>query len=209
MNYIENVYACLSAPIFMGMICVKGRIRRIMVFLLVGMTVCLLSSYISTFVAVMYGAGLSDAALEISPLYEEIMKLLPIIFFLLVFEPKREDAREAVMMTAVGFATFENVCFMVQNGAGNIVHLLIRGFGTGAMHTVAGSIMAFGILNIWNSKWIRAAGTLAFLAIAATYHGVFNILVSQEGAVAVTGYFIPLFTAVLLLIFRRRHKNFY
>lgn len=209
MNYIENVYACLSAPIFMGILCMKGRIRRIMIFLLVGMTVCLLSSYISTFIASVYGASLFDAAIEISPLYEEIMKLLPIIFFLLVFEPKREDAKEAVMMTAVGFATFENVCFMIQHGAENIVNLLIRGFGTGAMHIVAGSIMAFGILNLWNSKWIRAAGTLAFLAIAATFHGVFNILVSQEGVFAVIGYFIPLFTAVVLLIFRYRHKNFY
>ena len=38
------------------------------------------------------------------------------------------------------FATFENVCYLTQNGAGQFVYLLIRGFGTGAMHIVCGSV---------------------------------------------------------------------
>lgn len=40
------------------------------------------------------------------------------------------------------FATFENVCYLTQNGAGQFVYLLIRGFGTGAMHTSAAACTA-------------------------------------------------------------------
>ena len=40
------------------------------------------------------------------------------------------------------FATFENVCYLTQNGAGQFVYLLIRSFGTGAMHTSAAACTA-------------------------------------------------------------------
>ena len=49
MNYIENVYICLIAPLLIAILCFGGRERRNLLFLLGGMTVCLLSSYISTF----------------------------------------------------------------------------------------------------------------------------------------------------------------
>ena len=62
---------------------------------------------------------------------------------------------------------------------------------------------ADGILRLWDKAWLRAAGTVALLAVAITYHGVYNILVSQTGILALVGYLIPLFTTVLTLIFRK------
>jgi RsiW-degrading membrane proteinase PrsW (M82 family) len=174
-----------------------------MLFLLSGMAACLLSSYISTFIAAVQRTDLSSASLEISPLVEETMKLFPILFYLLIFEPKTRDIADSCLMTAIGFATFENVCYLLQNGAGRITHLMIRGFGTGAMHVVCAFIMAAGILRLWDRVWLRTAGTVALLAVAITYHGVYNILVSQTGILALIGYLIPLFTTVLTLIFRK------
>ena len=204
MNFIENIFICLAAPLLIAVICMREKGRRIMIFLLGGMAMCLLSSYISTFLAAMQGADLISAAIEISPLVEEIMKLLPILFYLLIFEPDTSDTADAVMMTAVGFATFENVCFMIQNGADELLHLTIRGFGTGAMHVVAGSIISLGLLHLWNRENLRIVGVVAFLVVAVCYHGVFNLLVSQTGIAALIGYIIPLFTAILTLILRKR-----
>ena len=202
MNYIENIFVCLAGPLLIAVICTRGKGKRMMLFLLSGMAACLLSSYISTFLAAVQGADLSSASLEISPLVEETMKLFPVLFYLLIFEPPTADIADACLMTAIGFATFENVCYLLQNGADRILYLLIRGFGTGTMHVVCAFIMAAGILRLWDAVWLRAAGTVALLAVAITYHGVYNILVSQSGALALIGYLIPLFTTILTLIFR-------
>lgn len=199
MNYIENIFICLAVPLLISAICLKGSRRRAIIFLLSGMTACLFSSYISTFVSASLHADRLSASLEIAPMVEEIMKLFPLLFYLMVFEPRIEDATGSMLMIAAGFATFENVCYLTVNGAARIGHLLIRGFGTGAMHVVCGAVVSVGLLHLWDRLWLRTAGTIGLLSLAITYHGVFNILVSQTGTAARIGYVIPLVTTVVLL----------
>ena len=55
MNYIENIYICLAAPLLIVVLCLRGQGKRSILFVLGGMTACLLSSYISTFLAVVHG----------------------------------------------------------------------------------------------------------------------------------------------------------
>ena len=204
MNYIENIYICLMAPLLIAVLCTHRGQRRILLFLLGGMTVCLLSSYISTFLTFATGREPAQAALDLTPIIEECMKLAPVLFYLLVFEPGKKDTAACVLLIAIGFATFENACYLIQNGAADTVYLLIRGFGTGAMHVVCGAIVAAGLQVLWDRFWLRFAGLVGLLSLAITYHGVYNILVSQSGAAAQIGYAIPLVTTVLWLIFRRR-----
>lgn len=206
MSYIENIFVCMAAPLLVAVWCMRGRGRRTLIFLFAGMTVCLLSSYISTFLAAVQGADMLHASLEIAPLVEETMKLFPVLFYILVFDAGWEDASGSIIMTAVGFATFENVCYLTQNGAAQLLQLAVRGLGTGAMHVVCGQIIAIGLLRLWDREWLRVAGTVALLAAAITYHGVFNILVSQTGAAGVIGALFPLLTVLLGQIFR---KNLY
>ena len=203
MNYIENVYICLAAPLLIAVICSKGKARQLLLFFFSGMTVCLLSSYVSTFLAAVQGMGTLEASLMIAPPVEECMKLLPFLFYLLIFEPEKERISGCVLMIAVGFATFENVCYMTQNGAESLMHLMIRGFGAGAMHVICGALLAGGLMLLWNRLWLRVAGTVGLLTVAITYHGIYNILVSQPGIPAIIGYLIPLTTAVFGLIFGR------
>ncbi len=208
MNYIENVFVCLTAPLIIASICMKDRGRKATIFLLSGMTACLLSSYISTFIASAQQISNMSASLEVSPMVEEIMKFLPFLFYLLVFEPKREEIADGVLMIAVGFATFENACYLTTNGAENILFLLVRGFGTGAMHVVTGFLVALGFLYLWDRVWLRTAGTAGLLSVAMTYHGIYNILVSQPGETAYVGYFIPVFTMILgLALSSRRYRQ--
>ena len=58
--------------------------------------------------------------------------------------------------------------------------------------------MSVGLFYLWDRLWLRAVGTIGLLALAVTYHGIFNILVSQTGIAARIGYVIPLLTAILL-----------
>ena len=207
MNYIENIYICLAAPLIVAIFCLDSYRRRMMAFLLSGMTMCLLSSYINTFLANVYGMSVMIASVEISPTVEEVMKLLPVLFYILVFEPPKNRMIGNTITVAIGFATFENVCYLLGNDTSNIQHLLIRGFGTGTMHVVTGMVVMFGMKAVWEKLWLRMAGTLGLLSIAVVYHASFNILVSQTGVPANIGYLFPVFTVVLVLFVKKHLKK--
>ena len=207
MNYIENIYICLAAPLMVAVLCLESYRRRIIIFMLCGMTMCLLSSYINTFLAAVYGLNALTASVEISPTVEEVMKLLPVIFYLLVFEPPKNRMAGNTITVAIGFATFENVCYLLGNDTSNIQHLLIRGFGTGTMHVVTGMVVMLGMKAVWEKLWLRLAGTLGLLTIAIVYHASFNILVSQTGVPAYIGYMFPIVTVIAVLIVKKYRKK--
>ena len=94
------------------------------------------------------------------------------------------------------FATFENVCYLTQNGAGQFVYLLIRGFGTGAMHIVCGSVYGRVLRPVWGSRPLRAACLFGLLCVAIIYHAIYNLLVSVGGTAQLIAYAIPLLTAL-------------
>ena len=164
MTYIENVFVCMAAPLVVALLSLKRGQRAALVFCLAGMGACLLSAYLNTFFARLYQADAVNAATQIAPVVEEILKLLPLLFFLAVFEPTFARFRLAAVIVAASFATFENICFLTQNGADQILFLLIRGFGTGAMHVVCGNVYGGALRPVWDSRPLRAACLFAFCA---------------------------------------------
>ena len=204
MNYIENTYICLAAPLLLAVICMRKEARRSLSFILSGMTSCLLSAYVSTFLAGVSNSDLAAASYEISPVVEEILKLLPLLFYLLVFEPEEKTVISGALMISVGFATFENVCFLTSYGTSEFFRLVIRGFGTGAMHVVSGMVIATGLFFLWDQKRLRLVGVFALLCFVITFHAIFNIFVNQNGAIFWIGAMIPLVTVLSYLIFFRK-----
>lgn len=194
MTYIENVLVCIAAPLFITMLCVGRKYRASFVFCFAGMLVCLLSAYLNTFFTIIYQADTMNAATQIAPVVEEIMKLLPLLFFLIVFEPDLQRFRLAAMLVAASFATFENICYLAENGAGQMLFLLIRGFGTGAMHVVCGSAYSEGLRFVWHDRLLRSVCIPGLLCVTIIYHAIYNLLVSVGGSVQVIGYCVPLFT---------------
>ena len=179
-----------------------------MIFLLAGITSCLLSSYITSYIAAFGGADKIVASIEVAPLVEEIMKFLPLLFYVAVFSPGgKDETANMVMVTAVGFATLENVCYLTINGASSLPDLLIRGFGTGTMHVVSSLIMSVGIIYLWKRLWLRLLGTIGLLSLAGTFHAVYNILVLQQDAVARVGYIIPVGTALCIWMGRKAFND--
>lgn len=205
MTSMENTYVCLAAPLLLAILCLRGTGRRDLIFLLAGMTSCLLSGYVSSFATGVAGVDLLTASHEIAPVVEEIMKSLPLLFYLLIYEPEKKSAISGTLRVAIGFATFENVCFLTSYGTMDLLRLVIRGFGTGAMHVVCGMIMAVGLFFLWDRIWLRAVGAFALLCFATTFHAIFNVFVNQTGAVFWIGSAIPL-TVVLVYLFFFRHK---
>ena len=84
------------------------------------------------------------------------------------------------------FATFENVCYLTQNGAGQFVYLLI----------VCGSVYGRVLRPVWGSRPLRAACLFGLLCVAIIYHAIYNLLVSVGGTAQLLAYAIPLLTAL-------------
>lgn len=191
MTYIENVFICMASPLLIAALCMGKRQARVFLFCLVGMGSCLLSAYINTFFTALYRADTFAAAAEIAPVVEEVMKLLPLLFYLLVFEPKAEQIESAAVITALSFATFENICYLIQNGAGHFSFIFFRGIGTGAMHVICGAIVGVGFAYVWQRAWLKIAGTCGLLGAAITFHAIYNLLIAYGGAVQYIAYLLP------------------
>jgi len=108
MTYIENIFICMVSPLLVAALCMGRRQLRFFLFCIAGMGVCLLSAYINTFLAAVCQADALAATAEIAPVVEEMMKLLPLMFYLLVFEPEGDKIKAAAITVALTFATFEN-----------------------------------------------------------------------------------------------------
>ena len=204
MTCIENIFICMASPLLVAALCMGRRRLRFFLFGVAGMGVCLLSAYINTFLAAVYQADALAATVEIAPVVEEVMKLLPLVFYLLVFEPEAERIKPAAITAALSFATFENVCYLIQNGAGRFSFIFFRGFGTGAMHVLCGLIVGGGLTYAWQRTWLKIAGTCGFLGAAITLHAIYNLLIAYGGTVQYIAYVLPvlLITAGKLRIFR-------
>ena len=191
MTYIENVFICMASPLLIAALCMGKRQTKFFLFCLAGMVACLLSDYINTFFAALYGADNLAATAEIAPVVEEVMKLLPLLFYLLVFEPKAEQIRITAVRVALSFATIENICYLIQNGAGHFSFIFFRGIGTGAMHVICGAIVGGGLAYVWQRTWLKIAGTCGLLGAAITLHAIYNLLIAYGGAVQYTAYLLP------------------
>ena len=87
-----------------------------------------------------------------------------IALYLLIFEPKAEQIKNAAVITALSFATFENVCYLIQNGAGHFFFYFLPGIGTGAAHVICGALSAVDCICVAENmakdcRNLRSAGS--------------------------------------------------
>ena len=204
MTYIENVFICMASPLLIAALCMGKRQTRVFLFCLAGMGSCLLSAYINTFFTALYSADTFAATAEIAPVVEEVMKLLPLLFYLLVFEPKAEQIKSSAVISALCFATFENICYLIQNGAGHFSFIFFRGIGTGAMHVICGAIVGGGRAYVWRRTWLKIAGTCGLLGAAITFHAIYNLLIAYGGAVQYIAYLLPVLILTVGKLIARR-----
>ena len=207
MMYIENIFVLIAAPLVACLFCVRGRPRFVVACLLVGMVSCLASAYVSSFFAQMVGLDVVRAAVEIAPTVEEVIKLLPLLFYLVVLRPDVERVDLAFIMVAVGFATMESAFYLGDSGISEPAVLLMRGLSTAMMHLVCGVVIGYGLTRAWEYPWLRFAGTLGLLSLASAYHGLFNLLVAAGEPARVFVVVLPLVTLAILLIFRRQREK--
>ena len=206
MIYAENILLCIAIPLLIAVLFTRESTRRFIVSFLLGMGVCLLAAYITGFIGTAAGMGLSggDTAIFISPIIEEIMKMMPPLFYLFMIEPEDRNLILVSVGIGTGFAIYENCCYILSLGAGNLSYILIRGLAVGVMHIVSILTFAMGLVLVRRFQMLSTAAIMGALALSMTFHGLYNLLVSAPGITTLIGYSLPLITAALLYIPYRR-----
>ncbi len=199
MIYSENILLCIAIPLLLSAVYAHGVTRRNIVALLLGMVICLLSSYISGFLTLVAGYALDDSAVYVSPIVEEIMKLLPMLFYLLVFQLGDSELITFAILLGAGFATFENCCYLLAAGSESLPFTLVRGLAVGVMHIVCVVALGLSLVVVRRYRGFTLAGVAGSLVLAVIFHALYNLLVSVPGTPTYIGYALPMVTALLLL----------
>lgn len=198
MIYSENILICIALPLVVTLPFINGRARRNFIGLLLGMVMCLLGAYLNSFFADIFGYNQVDTAKYISPMVEEIMKMAPIILCALLTRARGKDIMNFAISVGAGFATFENCCYITENGAELISFVLIRGLSVGVMHVLCGIVYGIGINLAMKYKIVMIPGTIGAFAFAMTIHALYNLLVSDTGLMMYIGFGFPMFIIALV-----------
>lgn len=198
MIYSENILICIAIPLLISLLFTDKNTRRFIAAFLTGMVICLLSAYISGFIHYITGISQNDTAVYYSPLVEETMKILPLLFYMFVFLPDDNRIFIAALGIGLGFATFENCCYILSSGASNITYILIRGMAVGVMHLVCALVLVLGLSMARRFKVLSLPSVVGAVSLAMIFHGLYNLLVSEPGISSYLGYSLPVATAVAL-----------
>lgn len=204
---IENIFICLAAPFLLAALGTNTGNRKNYIFIVLGFVCCIISAYLNTFFSVLYSAQETSAVLEISPVIEETVKLIPLLFGLIVFELQPQEGDNIIFNIAVGFATFENICYLLEHGTGNLFYLLVRGFSTGAMHITCAFIIGYGLRVFRRPAALKASGIFALLCVAITFHAMFNMIMKTEGLIKQFGYAVPIVSCLILFLLKYRFRK--
>ena len=189
------LFIAIAIPLTMMLFIFRGRSRTVLLFLLIGMAVCLFCGELN---AMLLGLLRTDAhffTVNISPLTEELCKAIPIVIFGFLYKPSRQTMLESAISVGVGFSLLENAFALAANsGSVSLPLALMRGFGAGMCHGVCTLAVGFGMTFIHKRRKLFYTGTAALLSAAALYHAIYNDLV--QSGYAMVGFLLPVLTFV-------------
>ena len=204
MIYSENILLCIMIPLAISLLFLRGSARRFAQSFICGMLACLLSAYISGYVGLVAEATPTDTAIYFSPVIEETMKLLPIVFYIIMYEPDEEEVLLCAVALGAGYATFENCCYLLGAGSESLRFTLIRGLSVGVMHVASMIAVSLGVFLARRNDTPPLAGTLGSLSLSSTIHALYNLLVSEPGFTSYFGFALPIImTAIFYIPYRR------
>ena len=186
---------------------IMGKKSRLVVgYVLIGTTVCILASELNTHIYLGLGKDMLYFSTTVSPVIEEILKALPILFYALIISDNRQKLAQSAFAVGLGFAIMENVIMITQNlYSVDIKWAIMRGFGASLMHSICTVAVGIGISFVRKRKKLFYCGTLSLLMLAITYHSIYNTLVMSPQKYY--GVILPICTYIPLLIFSFKRKR--
>ena len=201
MSYI--LFICIAVPMAMMLLPIEKKSRKIVISLLAGMFLCLFVSEINGLIQRMTKSSTLYLTTNVTPLTEELVKMLPVVYYAFVFSDDRKSVTTVAYATGVGFAMLENIIILMQHiSTANLLFAVIRGFSTGLMHGITTVLVANFIPYIHKKKKLFLCGGICSFNLAVIFHAVFNLLVEADSVVANRiGYFLPISVYLVINVF--------
>lgn len=198
------LFLCLIAPLSMMLFIFKSRQRVILGFLLSGIFMCLFAGEINGLISNSTDAPLRFLTVNITPIVEEVLKAIPIVFIAFLIKPDSQLLLESSITVGVGFATMENVCLLFDTASFVSAWTIIaRGLGAGMMHGVSTLAVGYSMTIASANKKLTYTGTVAALSGSIIYHSIYNIMV--QSAYPAVGILLPIASFIPLVILAGRY----
>nr|WP_316625058.1 PrsW family glutamic-type intramembrane protease [uncultured Ruminococcus sp.] len=202
LTYIAFIAMTVSLGLMLPLM--EKKVRRLVIFMIVGMFSCLFVSELNHILLDAYNNDMFYVTTTITPVTEEIVKALPILYFAIVITDDRRVLIPNAFAVGVGFALLENVVILTQN-VENVTMLwaFVRGFGSGLVHGICTVMVGWGISYIRKRRKFFYCGTFALLSAAIIYHATYNLLV--QSAYQYVGILLPLLTYIPIIYFLKKN----
>lgn len=204
-NLIYILFVAIFIPILLMACLVEKKARQPMIFFLIGIFLSVFASEINAYLRSILSMSTLEVTIVVTPISEEILKVLPILFFATVLAPKKEALFTASMAVGIGFAVLENAFYLLNSDSFNMIDAIVRAFGAGLMHGMCTLLVGVGISFVKKKQKLFVVGTFALLSTAITYHGIYNMLVQSD--FEVIGYLLPITTYIPFVVWRIKKKK--
>ena len=201
-NLIYILFVAIFVPILLMTCLVEKKARHPLIFVLIGIFVSVFASEVNGVMVDLLPLSTFEVTIIVTPISEEILKALPILFFATLLSPKKEAVFTATMAIGIGFAVLENAFYMLNDTSFNMIDAIVRAFGAGLMHGMCTLLVGVGILFVKKKRKLFVVGTFAMLSTAITYHGIYNMLVQSD--YQIIGYLLPIATYIPFMVWRIR-----
>lgn len=201
-NLIYILFIAIFVPILLMTCLVEKKARHPLVFVLIGIFVSVFAAEVNGVMVDLLPLSTFEVTIIVTPISEEILKALPILFFATLLSPKKEAVFTAAMAIGIGFAVLENAFYMLNDTSFNMIDAIVRAFGAGLMHGMCTLLVGVGILFVKKKRKLFVVGTFAMLSTAITYHGIYNMLVQSD--YQIIGYLLPIATYIPFMVWRIR-----
>ena len=192
------IFICIVIPLLPALLFMKSKARKTALFLLVGIFICLIASFINGLMQELTGMNEYEMTFLVTPFTEELLKLFPVALYVFLFRPKKYDIISASVMVGIGFAILENN-YIISScmDSATLRFALIRGMGAGLMHGMCTLITGFGLTYLHLRRKLAYAGTYALLIFAIVYHSCYNLLIQSQ--YDIWGLLLPVGTIAVFL----------
>lgn len=203
--YILDI--CISAPLLLMMAVADRKTRWLLGSMVLGISISVLASEINALLrdALAAHVDMFHLTTSVTPVCEELLKALPLLFVALFITDDRRVLFSQAMAIGVGFAVMENTYILLQNvETASLFWALIRGFASGLMHAICTIFVGIGISLVHKRRKLFFCGTFALLVTATLYHSMFNMLIQSKAMYV--GALIPIVTYGALVYADYRRK---
>ena len=204
-DMIYILFISIFVPIMLMANRIEKKARLPIVFVLAGIFISVFAAEVNGVLREILPLSGYELTIIVTPMTEEVLKALPILFYALVISDKSEPLFTASMATGIGFAVLENAYYLLNAATWNVLDAVIRAFGTGLMHGMCTLLVGVGITFVKKKPKLFWVGTFAMLSTAITYHGVYNMLVQSQ--YEMIGFLLPISTYIPFFVWRVKNKR--